>query len=185
MTAFSDNFVKRNDKVFTAVTPCQPLHWSHFSDWEPRTLRNSRVNTECLFRSRRLADLQPIVGNGIVSAHQRTQTLSSYFPTVRTLLFRGWQLYTFSPLLRSFFRLIEKAFQHTAKKSCLTIFPNSCTSLGSNHSCSTEGVPAPPAYPPPQHIKGTGEENQKPEHLGEWLVQNKWKIGDHKWCWSF
>lgn len=123
MTAFSDNFVKRNDEVFTAVTPCQPLHWSHFSDWEPRTLRNSRVNTECLFRSRRLADLQPVVGNGIVSAHQRTQTLSSYFPTVRTLLFRGWQLYTFSPLLRSFFRLMEKAFQHTAKNHASLSFP--------------------------------------------------------------
>lgn len=123
MTVFSDNFVKRNDKVFTAVTPCQPLRWSNFSDQEPWTLRNSRANSECLFQSRGLADLRQVVGNGIVSAHQRTQTLSSYFPTVRTLLFRGWQLYTFSPLLRSFFRLMEKTFQRTAKNHALLSFP--------------------------------------------------------------
>ena len=123
MTAFSDNFVKRNDKVFTAVTPCQPLHWSHFSDWEPWILRNSRANTECLFQSRELADLQQVVGNGIVLGHQRTQTLSSCFSTVQMLLFWGWQLYTFSPLLRSFFRLMKKAFQCTAKNHASLSFP--------------------------------------------------------------
>jgi len=83
---------------------------------------------------------------------------------------------------------MEKAFQHTAKKSCLAIFPNSHTPSGSNYSCSTEGVPSPPAFPRPQHhedIKGTGKENQKPERLGEWLEQKDQKIGEHKWCWSF
>lgn len=128
MTAFSDNFVKRNDKVFTAVTPCQPLHWSHFSDQEPWTLRNNRANTKCLFQ-RGLADLWQVVGDGIVSAHQRMQTLPSYFPTVQILVFQGWQLYTFSPLSRSFFRLTEKAFQHTAKNPAWLSFPT-LTHLG-------------------------------------------------------
>lgn len=77
MTAFSDNLVKRNDSVFTAGTPCQPLHQSHFSDWEPWTLSNSRANTKCLFQSRGFAYFWQVVCNGIVSAHQRAQTPSS------------------------------------------------------------------------------------------------------------
>lgn len=165
-----------------------PPHWSNFSDQEPQTLRSSRAHIEYLFQRAELADLWQVVGNGIVSAHQRTQTLSSYFPTVQMLLFQDWQLYTFSPLLRSFFGVMEKAFQHTVKKSYLAIFPNSHTSSGSNHSCSTEGVPAPPAYPPPLHhedIKGTGKENPKPESLGECLEQTEWQRGEHSWWWIF
>lgn len=75
-----------------------------------------------------------------------------------------------------------------SKNSYLTIFPNSHTSSGSNHSCSTEGVPAPPAYTlPPHHedIKGRGKENQKPECLGECLEQKEWKLGEHSWWWIF
>lgn len=71
-----------------------------------------------------------------------------------------------------------------SKKSYLKIFPNSCTSSGSNPSCSTEGVPAPPAYPPPPHhenIKGTGKENQNPECLAKGLGQKEWKVGEHRW----
>lgn len=100
-----------------------PLHWSHFSDQEPWTLKNSRAHTEYLFQSGELADLWQVVVNGIVSAHQRTQTLSSYFPTVQMLLFQGWQLYTFSPLLRSFFTVMEEAFQRTVKNHTSQSFP--------------------------------------------------------------
>lgn len=169
MWLFSGSFVKRNDKVFTAVTPCQPLHWSHFSDQEPRTLRNSRANTECLFLSRGLNDLRQVVGNGIVSAHWRTQTLSSYFPTVRTLLFWGWQLYTFSPLLRSFFRLMEKAFQHTAKNHALLSFPTPTHPREAITAAPQKGCwHLLPTHPSQHHenIKGAGKENKKPGHLG-------------------
>lgn len=77
MTELSDNFAKRNDRVFTAGTPCPPLHQSHFSDWEPRTLSNSKANTKCLFQSRGFAEFWQVVCNGTVSVHQRTPTLSS------------------------------------------------------------------------------------------------------------
>lgn len=69
-----------------------------------------------------------------------------------------------------------ESFSVYSKKPYLTIFPNSDTSSGSNHSWSTEGVPAPSAYPPPPHheaIKGTGKENQNPECLGECLEQKE------------
>lgn len=75
-----------------------------------------------------------------------------------------------------------------SKKSCLAIFPNSHTSWGSNHSCSTEGVPAPPAYPPPSTMKTLKKQKKrikKPECLGEWLEQKEWEIGEHKWCQRF
>lgn len=100
-----------------------PWHWSNFSDQGPQNLRNRKAHTEYLFQRGKLTDLWQDVGNGIVSALQRTQTLSSYFPTVQMLLFQGWQLYTFSLLLRSFFRVMEKAFQCTVKNHTSQSFP--------------------------------------------------------------
>lgn len=166
-----------------------PPHWSNFSDQEPQTLRSSRAHIEYLFQRAELADLWQVVGNGIVSAHQRTQTLSSYFPTVQMLLFQDWQLYTFSPLLRSFFRVMEKAFQHTVKNHTLQSFPTlthpreaitAAPQKESQHLLPTH-------FPPPHHedIKGTGKENPKPESLGECLEQAEWQRGEHSWWWIF
>lgn len=164
------------------MTPC---HHSagHFSDQELQILKNSRAHTEYLFQRGELTDLWQVVGNGIVSAHKRTQTLSSYFPTAFVSGLTTLYLFITPQVL---LQGDGESLSVHSKNSYLTIFPNSHTSSGSNHSCSTEGVPAPPAYPPPPHhedIKGTGKENQNPGCLGECLEQKEWMIGEHGWWW--
>lgn len=166
MTAFSENFVKSNDKVFTAVTPCQPLHWSCFSDF-----KKQRSKHWIPISKQQAADLWQVVGNGIVSAHQRMQTLSSYFPTVQTLLFGGWQLYTFSPHFRSFSKVDGESL--SAYRKIVPCYLSQLSHIqGKPSQLLDRRMRRKPCLLTPQpkeYIKGTGKENKKAKRLAEWL----------------
>jgi len=123
------------------------LHASHCIEVVSLTSRNSGANTESLFQNSRLL----IYGKLWVMELSQLIRGCRHCPVTSQLCKRfclgADNSIPFHHISGPSPKLMEKAFQHT-EKSCLTIFPNSHTSKGNHHSCSTEGCEGNPAYSP-------------------------------------